>query len=161
MVDAATTDGPIAELVGRTEEAAAAWMRGDMDRYLALTHHARGFTLMDPSGGPARRFEDRAESFRDWESPFAAGEARLDHVETHAWGDTAVLVMIERQHGEVGGLPDQDLSLRVTHVYRREGSDWLLVHRHADPLVHSIDLTQIGALARGDTLRVSASDPEE
>jgi ketosteroid isomerase-like protein len=161
MVDAATTDGPIAELVGSTEEAAAAWMRGDMDRYLALTHHARGFTLMDPSGGPARRFEDRAESFRDWKSPFAAGEARLEHVETHAWGDTAVLVMIERQHGQVGGLPDQDWSLRVTHVYRREGSDWLLVHRHADPLVHSIDLTQIGALARGDTLRVSASALKE
>jgi hypothetical protein len=105
MVDAATTDGPIAELVGSTEEAAAAWMRGDMDRYLALTHHAHGFTLMDPSGGPARRFEDRAESFRDWKSPFAAGEARLEHVETHAWGDTAVLVMIERQHGQSAACP--------------------------------------------------------
>jgi hypothetical protein len=27
--------------------------------------------------------------------------------------------MIERQHSQVGGLPDQDCSLRVTHVYRR------------------------------------------
>jgi hypothetical protein len=45
MADAASTDEPISELVGRTEEAAAAWMRGDKDRYLALTHHARGFTL--------------------------------------------------------------------------------------------------------------------
>ena len=160
MVDPATADDPITELVGLTEEAAAAWMRGDMDRYLALTHHARGFTLMDPGGGSARRFDDRAESFQGWKSPFAGGEARLEHVETHVWGDTAVLVMIERQHGEVGGLPDQDWSLRVTHVYRREGSDWLLVHRHADPLVHTIDMDQLGGLARGDNLRVQAATSE-
>jgi ketosteroid isomerase-like protein len=155
MAEASSNDAPLAELVGRTEQAAVAWMRGDMDRYLALTQHARGFTLMDPGGGPARRFEDRAESFRGWTSYFAGGDAMLEHVETHAWGDTAVLVMIERQHGEVGGLPDQDLSVRVTHVYRREGPNWLLVHRHADPLVHKIDLQQLAALARGDELPAS------
>ena len=158
MGDPATADDPITELVGITEQAAAAWMRGDMNCYLALTHHARGFTLMDPSGGPARRFEDRAESFKGWQSPFANGEAKLEHVETHAWGDTAVLVMIERQHGEVAGTPDQDWSLRVTHVYRREGADWLLVHRHADPLVPTIDMEQIAALARGDRPRVIGED---
>jgi ketosteroid isomerase-like protein len=156
MADAGSIDEPLTELVGRTEEAAAAWMRGDMDRYLALTLHARGFTLMDPGGGPARRFDDRAETFKDWKSSFANGDARLEHVETHAWGDTAVLVMIERQHGEVGGLPDQDWSLRVTLVYRREGSDWLLVHRHADPLVHKIGMQQLAALARGDDPPASA-----
>ena len=160
MADAATTNDPIAELIATTEEATDAWMRGDIDRYLALTHHARGFTLMDPSGGPARRFEDRAETFRGWQSPFANGESRLEQVETHTWGDTAVLVAIERQHGEVGGSPDQDLSMRITHVYRREGSDWLLVHRHADPLVHKIDHEQIAALARGDHLHVSTAATE-
>ncbi len=64
-------------------------------------------------------------------------------------GDLAVLVVIERQHGEVGGLPDQDWSLRVTLVYRRDGSQWRQVHRHADPLVHGISLEQLAALARG------------
>ena len=154
MGDSATADDPITELVGITEQAEAAWMRGDMDRYLALTHHARGFTLMDPGGGPARRFDDRAATFAGWESPFANGDARLEHVESHTWGDTAVLVMIQRLHGEVAGTPDQDWSMRVTHVYRREGSDWLLVHRHADPLTRPIDMEQIAVLTRGDKLRV-------
>jgi ketosteroid isomerase-like protein len=58
-------------------------------------------------------------------------------------------VVIERQHGEVGGLPDQDWSLRVTLVYRCEGCEWRLVHRHADPLIHGISLEQVAALARG------------
>ena len=40
--------------------------------------------------------------------------------------------MIERQTAEVGGLPEQDWSLRVTEVYRKVGSEWQLMHRHAD-----------------------------
>ena len=149
MAEEASTDEPVAELVRRTEEAASAWMRGDMDRYLELTHHARGFTLMDPSGGPVRRFDDRAATFKGWKSYFANGDATLEHVETHAWGDTAVLVMIERQHGEVGGLPDQEWPPRVTQIYRRDGPEWQLVYRHADPLVHRISLEQAAVLARG------------
>jgi ketosteroid isomerase-like protein len=142
------TDGELSEFVQRAEEAADAWVRGDMDRYLALISHARGFTLLAPFGGPATRHEQRADELNASAGYFKGGEARLEHVETHAWGDTLVLVMIERQYGQVGGLPDQDLSLRVTHVYRRDGADWLLVHRHADPLVHPLELAEVAALAR-------------
>ncbi len=53
--------------------------------------------------------------------------------------------MIERQHGRVGGRPDQDWSRRVTQVLRRDDSGRQLVHRHADPL----GLEQAAALARG------------
>ena len=148
MADRSITEEELAELVRRTDEAASAYIRGDIDRYLALTSHARGYTLLQPFGGPPTRYEDRAESVKASADYFKGGEAKLESVETHAWGDTVVLVMIERQHGQVGGLPDQDWSLRVTQVYRRDGSDWQLVHRHADPLVHPIDLEQMGALAR-------------
>jgi ketosteroid isomerase-like protein len=58
--------------------------------------------------------------------------------------------MIERQHARVGGLPDQDWSLRVTQVYRRDGADWRVVHRHADPLVQQIGLERAAELARPD-----------
>jgi len=39
--------------------------------------------------------------------------------------------------------------LRVTLVFRRAGSDWRLVHRHADALVQPITMEQLSLLARG------------
>ena len=58
-------------------------------------------------------------------------------------------VAVERQGGEVGDYPAQDWSLRVTLVFRREGSEWRLAHRHADALVHPISFDQLAELARG------------
>jgi ketosteroid isomerase-like protein len=100
-------------------------------------------------GGPIRGVDTSPERLAALARYFRNGEAELEVVETYASGDLVVLVAIERQHGEVGGLPDQDWSLRVTLVFRRDGSEWEQVHRHADPLVHGISLEQLAALARG------------
>jgi ketosteroid isomerase-like protein len=130
------TDDELSALVRRAEEAARAFVRGDVDRYLELVHHAPGFTLLPPVGGPASAHDDRRSEVRSWDGTgFTEGDAQFECVETHAWGDTVVLVMIERQHGRPPGLADRDLSLRVTHVYRLVEEQWQLVHRHADPLV--------------------------
>ena len=149
MAHGSITNEELAELIQRTEEATSAFMRGDMHRYLALTHHARGFVLMNPFGGEPTRYDDRSESLLKVAGYFKAGEARLEVAETYASGDLVVLVMVERQHGEVGGRPDQEWPLRVTQVYRREENQWKLVHRHADPLSRPISLEQAAALARG------------
>jgi ketosteroid isomerase-like protein len=143
------TDGDIAELVGSTAEAAAAYIRGDIRRYLTLIKHGGDYTLMPPYGGETARGFDAEAALESTPKMFRGGEADLELVETYASGDLAVLVAIERQHGEVGGMPDQDWSLRVTLVFRREGTDWRLVHRHADPLVHAISMEQMAVLARG------------
>ena len=145
------TDEELAELIRHTAEAASAFIRGDMCTYLTHIRHADDYTLMAPSGGePRRGFDDSdqavdalAEYFR------GGGEADLEVFESYRSGDLVVLVAIERQHGEVGGLPDQDWSLRVTLVFRREGTGWRLAHRHADPLVHEITIEQAFSVARG------------
>jgi hypothetical protein len=69
-------------------------------------------------------------------------------VETHAWADTVVLVMIERQHGRLGNQSDQDLSLRVTPRLPARRVDWALVHRHADPLVSRLEPEDLAGLLR-------------
>ena len=62
----------------------------------------------------------------------------------------AVLAVVERQHGFVGDLAEQDWSLRVTLVFRRDEGQWRLVHRHADALVHTIGWNTLSQLARGE-----------
>jgi len=106
---------------------------------------------MPPYGGETARGFDAEAALESTPKMFRGGEADLELVESYASGDLAVLVAIERQHGEVGGMPDQDWSLRVTLVFRREGSQWWLVHRHADPLVHAITMEHMAVLARGQT----------
>ncbi len=105
---------------------------------------------MAPFGGaPTRGFDASGEHLAALARFFRTGKTALELVQTYASGDMVVLVVIERQRAEVGGLPEQDWSLRVTLVYRREGSEWRLVHRHADPLVKSISVEQAAAIARG------------
>jgi ketosteroid isomerase-like protein len=151
MVQGNITDVDVRELIQRTAEATAAYIQGDIHRYLALIKHADDYTLMPPYGGEPRRGFDTKEALENTPKMFRGGEADLDLVESYASGDMAVLVAIERQHGEVSGMPDQDWSLRVTLIFRREGLEWRLVHRHADPLVHVIPMEHMAALARGQS----------
>jgi ketosteroid isomerase-like protein len=146
----ASPEQELADLVRTSEARAAAFMRGDMDRWSHLTRIAEDFTLMQPFGGDTSRgFKKSPERLAQLASYFRNGDAKLELVQSYISGDLAVLAVIERQHGEVGGLPDQDWSLRVTLVYRRQGAEWWLVHRHADPLVRHVELETAAALARG------------
>jgi ketosteroid isomerase-like protein len=140
----------LTDLVARFARANAAFMRGDMAGYLTLIRLAPDFTLMDPFGGkPTHGFDESDAHLEALSRFFQAGRTELELVQTYVSGQLAVLVIIERQRAEVGGLPDQDWSLRVTLVFRREGGEWWLAHRHADPLVHGISLEQAAAIARG------------
>ena len=151
MTDTTRNEPDLTELIDVMTEAASAIIGGNIRRYADLMDHADDYTLMAPSGGePRRGFDDSDESIAAMEQYFQSGEAQIEIVQTYAAGDLAVLVMVEHQHGRVGGYPDQDLSLRVTVVFRRDGSRWRLAHRHADPLVHPIDHDLLGALLRGE-----------
>jgi ketosteroid isomerase-like protein len=148
-----TAGDPLVNLIRRTEAQASAFMRGDMEQWSALVRIAGDFTLMQPLGGAASHgFDSSREHLAQLARTFRNGDAKLEVAQSYASNDLVVLVMIERQHGEVGGLPDQDWSLRVTQVYRKRGSEWQLVHRHADPLVRHVGLKAAASLARGASL---------
>ena len=149
MMQGNVTGADVTELLRCTAKAASAYIRGDIRRYLTLIKHGDDYTLMPPYGGEPTHGFDAEEALETTPRMFRGGEADLELVESYASGNMAVLVAIERQHGEVAGMPDQDWSLRVTLVFRREGSEWRLVHRHADPLVHAISMEHMAALARG------------
>jgi ketosteroid isomerase-like protein len=143
------TDADVAELVARMDDAAKAFIRGDIDHYLSLFDHPDDYTLMSPTGGETvRGFEDTAERRDSIRTFFTAGEATLEVAETYTSGNLVVIVGVERQHGVVGGV-EQDWSLRVTLVLRRVGDRWQLVHRHADALTHEVPMSHVAELARG------------
>jgi hypothetical protein len=151
LVGPATAGDEVAQLVKRAAEKNAAFMHGDMDRWISLAHIASGFTLMQPFGGPVSHgFDASPQRLAELARFFRNGETSLEVAETYASDGLVVLVMIERQQAEIGGLPNQNWSLRVTEVYRNDGSEWQLVHRHADPLVHRIALQLAATLARGE-----------
>ncbi len=155
---ASAADPVVADLVTRAAEKNAAFMNGEMQRWHELARIARDFTLMQPFGGQASRgFDASPARLKDMARTFKCGKTSLELEHAYASHSMIVLAMIERQTAEVGGLPEQDWSLRVTEVYRKDGSDWQLVHRHADPLVRRRTLEQTAALARGGEEKGSAS----
>jgi ketosteroid isomerase-like protein len=140
----------VTELIRRSAEANAALMRGDIQRYRALISHTDDYTLMSPFGGTPTRGSDMTEE--RWEAIgrfFRNGTFEQEVVQSYHSADMVVLAIIERCQVEAGGLPAQEWPLRVTLVYRREGSEWRLAHRHADPLVKGVTLEQAAVLARG------------
>jgi ketosteroid isomerase-like protein len=150
VTGASVADEVVADLIRRSADANAALMRGDVDRYRALIPHSADYLLMAPFGGTPTRGADMTEE--RWQASgrfFRNGTFEQEVVQTYGSPEMIVLAVIERCHVEVGGLPAQEWLLRVTLVYRREGSEWQLAHRHADPLAKGISLEQAAALTRG------------
>ena len=149
MTDNDVTDDDLAALIELASEATSAFIGGDMHRYFALIEHADDYTLMSPTGGEVAGSDISERRINEMARFFQSGEGTLEVIQTYASGDLAVLVAVERQSGVVGDYPAQDWSLRVTLVFRREGSEWQLAHRHADALVHPITFDRLAELARG------------
>lgn len=137
----------VADLIRLSEESNAALLRGDVTTYLDLLAHSRDFTLMSPFGGkPTHGTALTSALWQEIGRFFANGRLDVEVVQAYGSADMVALALIERANVEVGGLPAQDWALRVTLVYRRDASGWVLVHRHADPLVAGISLEEAAAL---------------
>jgi ketosteroid isomerase-like protein len=148
---ASVTDKEVDELVRLSEDSNAALLRGDAETYLTMVSLSDDFTLMSPFGGAPSHGPMVAKERRDALGRFFKnGTLKVELVQAYRSADMVVLAIIERAHVEVGGLPAQDWGLRVTLVYRRDGSRWRLVHRHADALAAGISLDQAAVLARGE-----------
>lgn len=141
----------VASLIAVSERSNAALMRGDAETWSKLVKLSPDFSLMSPFGGaPSFGPEYTPDRVMRMGKFFRNGNFKMEVVESYATRDMVVLALIEHSNVEVGAMPAQDWALRVTLVYRRAGSQWELVHRHADPLVAPVDLVQAAALARGE-----------
>lgn len=145
----AMTKEDISEVFKAAQTAGQAWLNGDWEHgYGALLSNGDDACIFGPFGGDATvgatAWSQRsAVAVRN----FKNGQSNLKLIQHYASGDLLVLVMLEEQRADIAGHAAHPWSLRVTQVYRREGGDWKLVHRHADPLTRLRSFEQTLALA--------------
>jgi ketosteroid isomerase-like protein len=139
------SDPVLSELLERCRHDHEAWVNGNGAPY-SLPDDG---TILGAIGGFARGGSETAQLQRLVAAQWRRGTGTIEYLNGGVDGDLAWLVFIER--GTVEFVADADgaerrWDLRVTEVFRRSGSEWQRVHRHADPLVDRHELADIAAL---------------
>ena len=124
------------QFMTRREAAARAYINGDagpLDRLSSSTSPASFFA---PMGGHVEGAEQVRSRYERDAALFApgAGEGHFEILQMGSSGQLGYWVGFQRATASVGG-QSMPFNLRVTEVFRREGDDWLLIHRHADSLI--------------------------
>lgn len=113
-------------------EAEISLHNGEVERRLAMWSRRDPVTLFG-AGRPASTAEEAEEVFRWVASTFVkCNTYNLELIAADVSGDLGYTVAYERyeavrQDGSVARN-----TLRATHLFRREGNEWRIFHRHAD-----------------------------
>ena len=125
-------DDFLATTLPRQVQAEEALHNGDPEPRLAMWSTQDPVTILgamkDVIGS-----EEARQAFHWLASRFSnLTDYRFELVAAGASGDLAYTVGYEHASFSMDGGPVAPLTLRVTHVYRREDGEWRNVHRHAD-----------------------------
>jgi ketosteroid isomerase-like protein len=111
----------------------AAMLNGDPDPMISYWADREDITVFGGWGRIEKGHKPVTDAMRWVGSRFTGTDAvDLEHLVIGSSGDLAYTVGFERSHVSVDGGPPGDMTLRVTHIYRRIDGDWKLIHRHAD-----------------------------
>lgn len=122
--------------LARRQEATAAFFNGDPGPWKAQAAQTDEITMFGGFGGHERGWAAVDDRYTWAAAANAEGSVQVELIACHVTPELAYTVAIER--GAVrspGGREFAPKTLRVTEIFRREGPDWKLIHRHADPLV--------------------------
>lgn len=121
--------------IAQSHVALDAILNGDPSLYLALFADSEDITLGNPFGPFGKGRQAVAATLANAASKYQQGKARVERIALYADENLATLVEIEHDGAQLTGRAEfTEFSLRVTSLYRRFGSEWRLVHRHADPI---------------------------
>jgi ketosteroid isomerase-like protein len=110
--------------------------KGNAEPAKALYSHRDDATLANPFGPIARGWGEVSKTLDYASSRFSdGGLLSIDRIAEYATSELVCLLDLEHWQVRVGERPDvEPVDLRVTTTLRREGDDWKIVHRHADPI---------------------------
>jgi ketosteroid isomerase-like protein len=124
------------EVVEQYHLAIGEFMKGNPEPAKRMFSHRDDVTLANPRGVLAHGWEQVAEAMERAASSRRDGEAvGFEVVEKCVTPELAYVVEVERLKGRFGGGEElAPYDLRVTMIFRPEGSTWKVVHRHADQI---------------------------
>jgi ketosteroid isomerase-like protein len=127
------------QFMRQREAAALAYVNGDPEVLGRLTANNDPATFFSPRGDVVQGTKTVAARYASDAAAFAAGnENSLEILHMGASDAIAYWVGIQRSDVHLQGKADAvPFRLRVTEIFRREGDEWKLLHRHADPLVQA------------------------
>lgn len=118
--------------------AAQAYVSGDSAPLAELTASKLDATFFGPRGGHTQGPREVNERYVRDAKAFAAGsETDFEVLQMGASHDIGYWIGHQRASARMQGKAEPiPMSLRVTEIFRREGDDWKLIHRHADMLAN-------------------------
>ena len=121
-------------MLARQAEAEEAFVaRGDPEPRMKLWSRRDPVTLFGAIGMSEAGWDKLRAIFPWVASRFSnVSDFRFDVEVVHVSGDMAYTLGFERFNGSIAGRPVEPVTVRVTHIYRREDSEWKIVHRHGD-----------------------------
>lgn len=128
---------------------------GDPEPKKGVFSECDDVTLANPLGLPIKGRREVEKMLDRVASQMRDGEPhQFQRVSEYATGDLAYVVEIERTAGVrliTEGEQTAPFSLRATTVWRREGGEWRIAHRHADPITTPRGLASILEQQRDDS----------
>jgi ketosteroid isomerase-like protein len=114
-------------------------VKGNAEPANKLFSHREDVTLANPLGPTAHGWDEVAAAGEHAASQLRDGEmVGFETIEKYVTNELAYIVRVERSRAKVGGSEDiTPIALRVTMIFRPEGGEWKVVHRHADPITTS------------------------
>lgn len=127
------------EFMKRREKAAKAYVSGDAEPLAEISANASPATFFSPKGGYRQGSEEVLSTYKNNDvAAFEKGsESNFEILQMAANDGIAYWIGFQRAKVQMKGQAEPvPFNLRLTEIFRREGNDWKMVHRHADPLKH-------------------------
>jgi ketosteroid isomerase-like protein len=118
------------------EDAARAYVSGDAAPLRSISTRVSPATFFGPQGGYRQGADDVFSKYEHDAAIFEpGGDSNFEILQTAASDGIAYWVGFQRADARMSGSTEAiPMNLRVTEVFRREGDEWKLIHRHADTL---------------------------
>ncbi len=120
-------------LAGR-DAVGQAYITGDAEPLTAMSAQEDPATFFPPNGGYVQGAADVLATNQRGAQMFApGGETHFEILHSSADGDLGYQVAIQRATVQLTNRDEPvPMDLRITEIYRRDGGEWKLIHRHAD-----------------------------